>query len=154
MWGKPQWAAEGATVPIFLQHNWGLYLRLARKKPLLKKSYMKVLEWSLEDVWYKLNKGHKSINTTIRMKHGGGSIVLRGCFSSLQTVLLVKADWVEQKTVGFFTKRICSSLLHKKERLGGNFTSPLSWTMVSIRRTWKKSAFKNGQKSLTKLAGA
>ncbi|MGH0123931.1 UNVERIFIED_CONTAM: hypothetical protein FKN15_015457 [Acipenser sinensis] len=101
-------------------HNTGLYGRVARKKPLLKKYLLKArLEfvrkhesdpaamwekvfWSDETkielfgqnskryVWHKPTHASRHIIPTV--KYGGGSILLWGCFSSAGTGHLVKIE--------------------------------------------------------------
>ncbi|MBN3272188.1 TCB1 transposase, partial [Polyodon spathula] len=103
-------------------HRAGLYGRVARKKPLLKEKnkqtrlvftkrhvgdspniWKKVL-WSDETkielfghqgkryVWRKPNTSHHPENTIPTVKHGGGSIMLWGCFSSAGTGKLVRIE--------------------------------------------------------------
>ncbi|MBN3279937.1 TCB1 transposase, partial [Polyodon spathula] len=103
-------------------HNTGLYGRVARNKPLLKKYHVKArLEfarkhesdpaamwekafWSDETkielfgqnskryVWRKPNTAHASRLTIVTVKYGGGSIMLWGCFSSAGTGYLVTIE--------------------------------------------------------------
>ncbi|MBN3278955.1 TCB1 transposase, partial [Polyodon spathula] len=103
-------------------HNTGLYGRVARKKPLLKKYHLKArLEfarkhesdpaamwekvlWSDETkielfgqnseryVWRKPNTAHATRHTIPTVKYGGDSIMLWGCFSSAGTGHLVTTE--------------------------------------------------------------
>lgn len=103
-------------------HKSGLFGRVARRKPLLKdrhkksrlqfarshvgdtaNMWKKVL-WSDETkvelfglnakryVWRKTNTAHHPAHTIPTVKHGGGSIMLWGCFSSAGTGKLVRVD--------------------------------------------------------------
>ncbi len=93
-------------------HQSGLYGRVARRKPLLSARYMKKhlkdskmvtnkIIWSDETkielfglnskryVWRKPGTAHHLSNTVPTVKHGGGSIMLWGCFSAAGTGRLV-----------------------------------------------------------------
>ncbi|KAK3508007.1 hypothetical protein QTP70_010146 [Hemibagrus guttatus] len=103
-------------------HQSGLYGRVARQKPLLSKRHMtacleffkrhlkdsqtmrnKIL-WSEETkielfglngkrhVWRKPGTAHHLANTIPTVKHGGGSIMLCGCFSAAGTGRLVRIE--------------------------------------------------------------
>uniref|UniRef100_A0A9J8CBP5 Transposase Tc1-like domain-containing protein n=1 Tax=Cyprinus carpio carpio TaxID=630221 RepID=A0A9J8CBP5_CYPCA len=93
-------------------HQSGLYGRVARRKPLLSarhmkacmefaKKHLKAILWSDETkielfgrnskryVWRKPGTAHHLSNTVPTVKHGGGSIMLWGCFSAAGTGRLV-----------------------------------------------------------------
>ena len=133
-------------------HKSGLYRRVARRKPLLKKAHLesclrcainhsgdseamwqKVL-WSDETkmelfglnakrfVWCKLNTAHHPKNTITTVKHGGGSIMLWECFSSAGTVALVR---IEGKMDGAKYRKILEKnllLCARKLKLEWKFT--------------------------------
>lgn len=86
-------------------HKSGHYRRMARRKPL-NVNISNVEEGALvrgdqsltvclnanRDVWLKPNTSHRSEHTNPTVKHGGGSILLWGCFCSARTLKLVRVD--------------------------------------------------------------
>ena len=73
-------------------------------------------------VWHKPNTAHHPKNTIPTVKHGGGSIMLLGCFSSAGTGALVRT---EGKMVGANYRKIIEENLltsARKLKLGRKFT--------------------------------
>ena len=73
-------------------------------------------------VWRKPNTAHYPKNTIPTVKHGGGSIMLWGCFSSARTGALVR---IERKMDGEKSRQILEENLlpsARKMKLGRNFT--------------------------------
>ena len=133
-------------------HKSGLYGRMTRRKPLLKKAHLashlryakkhsgdseamwqKVL-WSDETkmefvnrnakryIWCKPNAAHHPKNTIPTVKHCDDSIMLWGCFSSAGTGTLVR---IERKMDGAKCRRIREEnllLSARKLNLGWKFT--------------------------------
>ncbi|KAG2461859.1 TC1A transposase, partial [Polypterus senegalus] len=132
-------------------HQSGLYGRVARRKPLLSKRHMaarldfakrhlkdsqtmrnKIL-WSDETkielfsvnakrhVWRKPGTAHHQVNTIPTVKHGGGSIMLYGCFSAAGTGRLVRIK--ENMTAAMYRDILDKNLLHSALdlRLGRRF---------------------------------
>ena len=108
-------------------HRGGLHARRPRKTPLLRKRHLKArlafarghmkedpsfwstILWSdetklelfghmdAEYVWRKKGEAYKPKNTVPTVKHGGGNIMLWGCFSSSGTGNLVKVQGIMKK---------------------------------------------------------
>ena len=108
-------------------HRGGLHARRPRKTPLLRKKHLKArlafarghmkqdprfwstILWSdetklelfghmdAEYVWRKKGEAYKPKNTVPTVKHGGGNIMLWGCFSSSGTGNLVKVQGIMKK---------------------------------------------------------
>ena len=108
-------------------HRGGLHARRPRNTPLLRKRHLKArlafarghmkedpsfwstILWSdetklelfghmdAEYVWRKKGEAYKPKNTVPTVKHGGGNIMLRGCFSSSGTGNLVKVQGIMKK---------------------------------------------------------
>ena len=60
-------------------------------------------------VWHKHNTSHHPENAFSTVKHGGSSIMLRGCFSSAGTGKLVRIEGMALNT-GKFSRETCFSL--------------------------------------------
>ncbi|GET66728.1 helix-turn-helix domain-containing protein [Rhizophagus irregularis DAOM 181602=DAOM 197198] len=78
-------------------HQMQIYSRVAVPKPLLTESQReKRLSWCIErqscHVWQKNRTRYNIENLTPTVKHGGGSIMMWGCFSGKGLGLLVKVD--------------------------------------------------------------
>ena len=58
-------------------------------------------------VWHIPNTAHRPKNTTPTVKHGGGSLMLWGCFSSAETGALVR---MEGKMNGAKWRKTCCPL--------------------------------------------
>ncbi|KAG2468725.1 TCB1 transposase, partial [Polypterus senegalus] len=134
--GKP---SRRTTISAAI-HQSGLYDRVARQKPLLSKRHMaarlefakrhlkdsqtmrnKIL-WSDEakielfgvnarrHVWRKPGTAHHQANTIPTVKHGGGSIMLRGCFSAAGTGRLFRIKG--KMTAAMYRDILDENLLH------------------------------------------
>ncbi|KAG2456860.1 TCB1 transposase, partial [Polypterus senegalus] len=121
-------------------HQSGLYCRVARRRPLLSKRHMaahlefakrhlkdsqtmrnKIL-WSDETkielfgvnarrhVWRKPGTAHYKANTIPTVKHGGGSIMLWGCFSAAGTGRLIRIKG--KMTAAMYRDILAENLLH------------------------------------------
>ena len=141
----------GRTTVSAAFHKSRLYGRMARWKPLLRKRHMTTclefakrhvkdsesmrqnILWSDEDkiklfglnakcfVRLKPSTAHRPSNTIPTVKHGGGSIMLWGCFSVAETGTIVR---IEVTMNGAKYRQILENLLHsaKDLRLQQRFT--------------------------------
>ncbi|KAG2469857.1 TCB1 transposase, partial [Polypterus senegalus] len=137
--------------PINHLNQLGLYGRVARQKPLLSKRHMEAhlefakrhlkdsqtmrnkILWSDETkielfgvnarrhIWRKPGTAHHQANTIPTVKHGGGSIMLWGCFSAAGTGRLVRIKG--KRTAAIYRDTLDENLLQSAldHRLGEQF---------------------------------
>jgi transposase len=141
----------GKTTVRRILNKYGLFGRVARKKPLLRPfhkkarlvyakqhlnqstEYWKKIIWSDETkielfghnqnryVWRQVNQAHKEKYTKPTVKHGGGSLMFWGCVSFHGTGNLVK---VEGRMDSVYYQQILNENLHasaRKLKMGRNF---------------------------------
>uniref|UniRef100_A0A9J7ZS84 Transposase Tc1-like domain-containing protein n=1 Tax=Cyprinus carpio carpio TaxID=630221 RepID=A0A9J7ZS84_CYPCA len=139
-------------------HQSGLYGRVAQRKPLLSARHMKArMEFAkkhLKDskmdetkielfglnskryVWRKPGTAHHLSNTVPTVKHGGGSIMLWGCFSAAGTGRLVAIEG--KMNAAKYRDILDKNLLQSAQdlRLGRRFTFQQDKGLNTFRTHW------------------
>uniref|UniRef100_A0AAY5KS16 Transposase Tc1-like domain-containing protein n=1 Tax=Esox lucius TaxID=8010 RepID=A0AAY5KS16_ESOLU len=115
------WGRVGRRKPFLTKKNTQARLKFAKTNIKSPKSTWENVLWSDETkveffgynckryVWCKNNTAHHPKNTIPTVKHGGGSIMLWGCFSSAGTGALVRVE-------GIMNSSKYQAILHKTFR--------------------------------------